>query len=75
LNFYLIIITSEKKIADDVLGLKNLVIMAQRKFDDYGFITAGMTPTDALDEARRLKNERDGMSELAAPTSDLSSGD
>jgi hypothetical protein len=102
LGFYLIIITSEKHIADDIMKLnawgkmrplrfihngpitnirgqpgydenktadwkqidwtldqlKSLVITAEGEFDDYGFIVARMTPTDALDEARRLKNQQ-----------------
>jgi hypothetical protein len=102
LGFYLIIITSEKHIADDIMKLndwgkmrplrfihngpitnirgqpgydenktadwkqidwtldqlKSLVITVEGEFDDYGFIVARMTPTDALDEARRLKNQQ-----------------
>jgi hypothetical protein len=118
-GFYLIIITSEKRIADEIMKLnawgkmrplqfihngpitnirgqpgydenktadwkqidwtldqlKSLVIMAEGEFDDYGFIVAGMTPTDALFEARRLNHQQQDQSRLAAPTSHLSTGD
>jgi hypothetical protein len=103
LGFYLIIITSEETIADDVMKLnawgkmrplkcihngpitniigqpgynankkadwkridwtfdqlKSLVIMKEGEFDDFGFIVAGMTPTDALFAAKELKNQRE----------------
>jgi hypothetical protein len=102
LGFYLIIITSKKTIADDLMELnawekmrplrfihngpttnikgqpgydenktanwrqvdwtfdqlKDLVVKAEGEFDDYDFIVAGMTPTAALDEATRLKNQQ-----------------
>jgi hypothetical protein len=119
LGFYLIIITSKKTIADDVIELnafgkmrplrfihngpianikgqpgydenktadwkqvdwtfdqlKNLVVKGEGEFDHYGFIVAGMTPTDALDEATRLKDQRaEEKSGVIAATSDLSGG-
>jgi hypothetical protein len=119
LGFYLIVITSKKKIADDVMELnafgkmrplrfihngpttnirgqpgyeenktadwkeidwtfnqlKNLVVKAMGEFGDYGFIVAGMTPTDALIVARRLKNQREEQEGgVVAVNSDLSGG-
>jgi hypothetical protein len=51
--------------------LKNVVIIHEGEFDDYSFITPGLTPTDALLRAREIKSRDKRM--LPTVESNLSS--
>ena len=51
--------------------LKSVVVIHERGFDNCSFITAGLTPTDALVRAGEMKKQdkptlRDGESNLSA---------
>ena len=53
--------------------LKSVVVIHEGEFDDYSFITEGLTPTDALVRAREMKKR--GQRILPDVDSNLSSGD